>query len=636
MEKSLNRNAFLFSSATVTTGGNGAKDTVEMQEPEVPASSPSGLRRDPYRGVILVLLLAALVGTAAAIVGGVMTSNAVLFEVAITLGLAAGILTGVAMAQSARARLTASGPPIPQPAPADADAELAVQSPQKLEPSILIRRLKLIYTRGRQWLQTLGALGAIRVGTAIAGTIAVFSILMLKLPENRPDPLLAGVIGSVCLLAAGLAAIAARYLGQIDLTQLPEARGLCQGSRLLAWIFGIAVLSMGLQWAQQQTALRVLYFVLFLINAAVCYALLTVRQSAGELSEIFPVDLAVLSALGSRPNIFASILDTGEQQLGIDLRSTWALTVVRRSLEPLVIGLCFVAWLSTSLTVVGVEEEGLVERLGVPVQGQTLMPGLHLHWPWPIDRVFRISVKRVQALTVGHEGEEEGGPENVLWARQHAENEYTLLLGNGRDLITIDAAVQYRITDPRAWRYHVQNPADALRAIAYRVVMRSTVNRTLADALSENVVTLTGSMGRMVQQEANALGLGVEVVGFTVGGMHPPVPVAGDYEAVVSAELGKVTAVVNAQAFRNESVPAAEAAALVGQNTARAEGAETLARGAGEAWSFRTLESQYHAAPEEYFFRRRLETLEKNLAGRSFVVVDSRIQRDGGDLWLMQ
>jgi hypothetical protein len=234
MEKSLNRNAFLSSSATLTTGGNGAKDTVEMQSPGCRPHRP----RDPYRGVILVLLLAALVGTAAAIVGGVMTSNAVLFEVAITLGLAAGILTGVAMAQSARARLTASDQPIPQPAPADAEAESAVQSPQKLEPSILIRRLKLICTRGRQWLQTLGALGSIRVGTAIAGTIAGFSILMLKLPENRPDPLLAGVIGSVCLLAAGLAAIEARYLGQIDLTQLPEARGLCQGWPVLAWIFG--------------------------------------------------------------------------------------------------------------------------------------------------------------------------------------------------------------------------------------------------------------------------------------------------------------------------------------------------------------------------------------------------------------
>jgi regulator of protease activity HflC (stomatin/prohibitin superfamily) len=142
-------------------------------------------------------------------------------------------------------------------------------------------------------------------------------------------------------------------------------------------------------------------------------------------------------------------------------------------------------------------------------------------------------VKRVQALTVGHEGQDGGGPEDVLWARQHAANEYTLLLGNGRDLITVDAAVQYRIADARAWRYHTQNPADALRAIAHRAVMRSTVNRTLSEALSENVVRLTEHMRTTVQQDADALGLGVEVMGFTVGGMHPPVMVASDYRRCI-------------------------------------------------------------------------------------------------------
>ena len=264
------------------------------------------------------------------------------------------------------------------------------------------------------------------------------------------------------------------------------------------------------------------------------------------------------------------------------------------------------------------------------------MPGLHMHWPWPVDRVFRIPVTRVQSLTVGHEGEERGGPEDVLWARQHAANEYTLLLGNGRDLITVDAAVQFRIADVRSWKYHCQNPAAALRAIAYRAVMRSTVNRTLSEALSENVVTLTGRMRAMVQRDADALGLGVEVLAFTVGGMHPPVMVASDYQAVVSAELGKVTAVVKAQAYRNLTVPAAEANALTIGNTAHAEGAETLAHAAGQAWSFRALQSQYHAAPQEFFFRRRLETLEKTLGLRGpFTVVDARFQRDGGELWVM-
>jgi regulator of protease activity HflC (stomatin/prohibitin superfamily) len=118
--------------------------------------------------------------------------------------------------------------------------------------------------------------------------------------------------------------------------------------------------------------------------------------------------------------------------------------------------------------------------------------------------------------------------------------------------------------------------------------------------------------------------------------MHPPVMVASDYQAVVSAELGKVTSVVVAQAYRNLTVPAAEASVLAGGNTARAEGAEAFAKAAGQAWSFRALESQYRAAPQEFFFRRRLETLEQGLGLRGrFTVVDTRFQRDGGELWVM-
>ena len=349
---------------------------------------------------------------------------------------------------------------------------------------------------------------------------------------------------------------------------------------------------------------------------------------------MFPVDIGPLSVLGSRPNALASVLDAAERQLGIDLRSTWALTVVRRALEPLAIGLFLLAWLSTSLTIVGVEEQGLVERFGVPVGGRPLAAGMHVHWPWPIDRTYRFPVRRVQAIGVGHEGEEAGGPENVIWSVQHAANEFTLLLGNGRDLITVDAAIQYRIVDASAWRHNCQNPAVALKALAYRAVMRNTVNRTLSDALSENVAALTGRMRSMVQQDADALGLGVQVMGFTVGGMHPPVAVAPAYEAVVSAQIGKATAVVNAQVFRNNILPAAQDSILVRANAARAEGAETLARAAGEAWSFRALEAQYRAAPSEYFFRRRLETLEKDLAGRGFTVLDARFMRDGGELWM--
>jgi membrane protease subunit HflK len=116
--------------------------------------------------------------------------------------------------------------------------------------------------------------------------------------------------------------------------------------------------------------------------------------------------------------------------------------------------------------------------------------------------------------------------------------------------------------------------------------------------------------------------------------MHPPVLVAPAYQAVVSAELGKTTAIVNAQVFRNQTVPGAESTAVASLNSARATGAEAVARAIGEASGFLMLLSQYRAAPEDYTFRRRLETMEKALANRRFTIVDARFQRDGGELWV--
>ena len=611
---------------------------------------------DPYLGVTVVLLSASVLGSAAAIFGWSWLGNPVLFDVAVTLVLSSGIFIGVAAAQMARSR-----PPEPadrHPRPESA-AQQAAESAETTEPAETIEPIATIEPAGTtesaetnaastpsrqeqplgkpQPPQRLRVTEEVARYTVLVVAVAIAFGLWVDLPPTAVDLRTAAIGAAGCLAAAGLEAVAAHYFSTLDLALLPEAAGLRRWGIVVSWIFALAALSCALQWANQQTPLRVVHFVILATNCVVRWSLLRAARASSEPSEgseAFPLDIGLLSLLGSRPNIVASILDTIQRKLGIDLRSTWALRIVRQSLEPLVASLGLLAWLSTSLTVVALDEQGLVERFGTPLSGAALEPGLHLHWPWPVDRLFRFPVRRVQALSVGHEGQQESGPENVLWAQQHAENEYTLLLGNGRDLITVDAAVQFRIADPKAWHYHCQNPAEALRAIAYRAVMRSTVNRTLADALSQNVVVLAEQMRSKVQEEADALGLGVQIVAFTLGGMHPPVAVSAEYQAVVSAEIAKVTDVVNAQVFRNETVPAAQASVLSGTNRARAEGIGALARAAGEAWSFRTLESQYRVSPEDYFFRRRLETLESGLARRRFTVVDARIQRDGGDLWL--
>ena len=569
--------------------------------------------RGTYRSVLIVLLAAAAVGAVTAVVAFPFFDNPLLLDLAVALALASGCLFGIVRTG--------------RPRTVDTTVAVDNQPPEPVGGWDFISYI-------RRWLARRGDVGALSTAVGAGGVL----LILLTLTQATGYGALAlgqALAGAaICGIGAVLTATAVQYLQGVDVGALRESQALARAGRVLTWMFVAAGLSMGLLWLEQPTAVRVLHSALMLTNVGVCYGLLTAETLPDPAPGGFPIDLDLFTVLGARPNILGSALDSAERQFGIDLRSTWALAFLRQSVEPFVIVLCLVGWLSTTLTVVGVDEQALLERFGVPVAGDPLQPGLHVHWPWPIDRALRMPVLRVQALGVGHEGEERGGPEDVLWARQHAENEYTLLLGNGRDLITIDAAVQFRIADPRAWHYNSQNPADALKAIAYRAVMRTTVNRTLTEALSENVVTTTATMRAMVQHDADALGLGIEVLDFTIGGMHPPVPVAPAYQAVVSAELGKTTAIVNAQAFRNQTVPAAESAAVTSLNGARAEGAVALERAVGEAAGFLTLQSQYRAAPEDYMFRRRLETMEKTLLLRSFTIVDWRFLRDGGELWV--
>jgi len=587
------------------------------------SESQDDLERDPYQGVSLVLLGGAILGMVTAFAGGVVLGNPVMLAAAVSMGLAAGILVGVLKAESARANPAQNGQ-----ATTEAESGSTTDTPALSSPSLgkFMSAWKRIAAQAGLWLRNPNI--NIRRAVAFGGASAVCFMLFQLTPSGYPT-----ARAAEAAIVFSLVATVAKYLAEIEPARFPEAPGLACGARVITWILVLTAVSVALIWANSDAICSALGLIVLAINGAVCYSLWVAPiQSAS--ANAFPPDIAVLSVLGRRWNIPANILDAAEQQLGIDLRSTWALTILRRSLEPLAIVLCLAGWLSTSLTVVGIGEQGLIERLGVPVAGQPLPPGLHLHWPWPVDRVFRIPVQKVQTIQIGHEGEEAEGPENVLWAVEHAPNEFTLVLGNGRDLITIDATLEYRIVDARAWRYHCQNPEAALRALTYRAVMRSTVNLTLSQAISQDFAVFTRQIQATAQAEADKLGLGIEVLRFEVGGLHPPVPVASAYEAVVSAELGKVTAMVNAQVYRNQTVPAAESEVVSGENAARANAAQALALASGQAWSFRTLESQYRAAPQEFFFRRRLETMEKVLPNRQYTILDSRFLRDGGEIWV--
>ena len=195
--------------------------------------------------------------------------------------------------------------------------------------------------------------------------------------------------------------------------------------------------------------------------------------------------------------------------------------------------------------------------------------------------------------------------------------------------------VRYRIRDFRAYLTANANVPALLRGLVYAAVTHRTVDRSLDQVLSENLAAFTHDIAVAVQADADRLDLGVEIIEMTVGGMHPPVVVAAEYEAVVSAQVGRDTLVTAARTDAERQIPAATAAALDTTSKARGRGCRARSRQPREqrrrsvAFALPSLRNRRCSSIAVAWRRSRAPS-----TARRTVIVDDRLERDGATLWL--
>jgi len=501
------------------------------------------------------------------------------------------------------------------------------------------RRLAVVTRRGAEEVAppSPGRLAALVLTLSGAGAVAIWQLSY----EQFKAPLALGLGSIAWLNSTGVVVISltavvaflllARFYGTTRTEVLAEAQGLASWLRVTAWLtfFETAAYLHGdqLTWLAPTLSKFETFLVIELLVEGLLIAVLARRT--GRLALASPVFLRIFfGRLDPVSSFFAFLTDA----FGIDLRGSWALAFIRRSLAPTLLALAGLGWVGSAFTLVGPAEVGVVEVFGARSGRAPVTPGLHLGWPWPIESVHRVPVDRVRSLPIGFAREKRGA--SMLWTAQHAEEEYKLLLGDGHELISVNAVLQFKVGDPLVYLYSCADPEGALAAVADRVMMDETVGRSLDSALSENLSELATQIEERIQQSADELDLGLVVVDLALMGLHPPVSVAKDYQAVVGARIDRNTRVLEAEAYSNEVLPGAQSQANRLENRAHANATARVALARGEAEAFSAVQKRYAVAPELFTFRRLLEAREAQLQGRSFVVIDQRFERDGGALWI--
>ena len=263
-------------------------------------------------------------------------------------------------------------------------------------------------------------------------------------------------------------------------------------------------------------------------------------------------------------------------------KSLYTLRYGLHILPVLGLGLGAVLLLSTSFVVVQPYQQAAIYRLGKLAPERIVSGGLHVTWPFPIDRVVLMDVSRVNSREVGFSSQDSF---DNIWTQVHAGGENLLLLGGGTELVAVNMVLMYTLTDMYAYLTNHSQPAELLMARAYELLLERTHHTTLDGFLRTDRSSLAQALLDELNHFAQGVGLGITLSSVLIEGIHPPVEVAHVYQRVVSADIERNTIVTQAHATAEQHLTQAEQLgqtaileAQARQTTRTAEAQQELAR----------------------------------------------------------
>ena len=231
-------------------------------------------------------------------------------------------------------------------------------------------------------------------------------------------------------------------------------------------------------------------------------------------------------------------------------------------------------------------------------------PGLLFAMPPPIDRVVRVSTRRVRQIDIETlaQGADYTGtldPLTVGYA-----------LSGDQNIVHASVEARYRVSDPVAWAFYGPRSDVILRTEVTAAMVASIGEMRIDDILSDGRKTLTANAQAYAQAGLDAAHAGLQLVNLELTRLSPPAAVAPAFDAVQSAYIDAETARRNAQAYAQELIPRAQARADARVKAARAAAATALARARAGANAFVALDHVYRNNPRvvrERLYRTAVE-----------------------------
>jgi modulator of FtsH protease HflK len=273
-------------------------------------------------------------------------------------------------------------------------------------------------------------------------------------------------------------------------------------------------------------------------------------------------------------------------------------------------------WLASGFYVVDAASRAVVLTFGRYTEETG--PGLRWRMPYPIQSQEVVNLSQVRTLEVGYR--------NNVKTKVLKES---LMLTDDENIVDLQFAVQYVVTDARAWLFNNRRPEEVAMQTA-EAAMREVIGKSRMDAiLYEGQDNIANQAQVLMQQILNNYKTGIELSRVTIQNAQPPEQVQAAFDDAVKAGQDRERQKNEGQAYANDVIPKARGAAS--RLKAESEGyrARVIANAEGEASRFQQVLAEYSKAPAVTRERMYLDTIQQVLSSTSKVLLD---YKGGGNL----
>jgi membrane protease subunit HflK len=273
-------------------------------------------------------------------------------------------------------------------------------------------------------------------------------------------------------------------------------------------------------------------------------------------------------------------------------------------------------YVASGIYLVSPDRQAVVTRFG-RVADARVLPGIHYHWPYPVERMVRLKVRETKRAVVGGEAADE-----TLGRTSPFQTQF---LTGDQNVIQMRAVAQYNVSSPPDYLFRAENVETVVRDAVETELARETAHRGVEALLTTEKVQVQETVRARAQSLLDGYHAGVEVTSVNIEAIAPPAEVADAFRDVSGARADAARIVNEAQGYANDELPRARGAAQQMLTGAEAYRVRKINEARGDAERFMKLAEEYHKAQEVTSERLYVEAMEQILPKVKKLIVEKDV-----------